>query len=107
VINLTDFIERIVTLSTDHIPKHTADALGQCREDCVGADLWGHFNYEPWCEYGWIIWVESVDCEGELADHPELAALMAMCAERRIQWLRLDCDAPPHPELPTFEWEPT
>jgi hypothetical protein len=107
VINLTDFTERIATLSTDHIPKHTADALGKYREDCVVAELWGYIHYEPWGDFGWIIWASSEYCEDALAPHPELAALLAMCAERRIQWLRLDCDAPPHPELPTFEWEPT
>lgn len=105
--HLKQCTETILSVSTGHIPRRTADALGQ--EDsnrCANAALWDVLAYEPWADYGWIIYAGEVP-EEVRTEHPELARLIDLARENGFYYLRLDCDANTLPEelgYPSLEW---
>lgn len=99
---LAKHTEALLDLSTSHIPKHTAEALG----DEAGfrtAPLYEQVVYTPWADYGWIFWAgeQSPDIEEE---HPELLAALKFAKSHGYDYLKLDCDAAQIPDLPTFQW---
>jgi hypothetical protein len=103
--NLKRFNVGCISISTGHIPKHTADLLGN--EGRVPADttLWDAISYTFWHDYGWIIWCCHDHAEAAReAGHPELADLIKMCADKDICFLQLDGDAEVVGGLPTFDW---
>jgi len=95
-------IDKMLTISTAHIPKHTADALGGL-PDHQNAKLYPEVVYTPWMGYGWVF-IAGQDT-GLLEDeHPELAAVLRFAHNYGCDFVRLDCDANPIEALPTFEW---
>jgi hypothetical protein len=107
-IDLTRYTTKVLDVSTAMIPEHTADALGQGRT-CERTELWNELAYEPWGEYGWIVWAhDDPTCIPTTVEkHPELAALLKFAATRGFGYVKLDCDADRLPEacgLPTFSW---
>lgn len=98
-------IERAMTkmldISTAHIPKHTADALGDATSD-KKPELFDAISYVHYHEYGWIIHTSEV--EAVRSQHPELAALIELAKRNGAEHLKLDCDAPKIEGLASFEW---
>ena len=86
-------IQNIIDISTAHIPKHTAKAL---TDKSITEPA-----YEPWGDYGWIIWIGADYADEE---HKELNDIIKYCQEHGIDYLKLDCDADTVEEFPTFEW---
>lgn len=86
-------IQNIIDISTAHIPEHTAKALA---EKSIT-----ELVYEPWDEYGWVIWVGADYADEE---HKELNDILEYCQRHGIDYLKLDCDADVVEEFPTFEW---
>lgn len=86
-------IQNIIDINTAHIPEHTARALTYKSITKL--------VYEPWGEYGWVIWI-SADYADE--EHKELNDIIKYCQEHGIDYLKLDCDADVVEEFPTFEW---
>lgn len=99
--DLTPFTQSVLDLSTAHIPRRTAVALGD-EGDCKQAELWSRLAYTPWHDYGWFICAD--DPASVEDDHPELAALLQFASDHGFAFLRLDCDADTYDGLPTFEW---
>lgn len=92
---------KMLDISTSHIPKHTADALGDL--DQMGeSELYDTLSYVHYHEYGWIIHVSNE--EQILESHPELSRLITMTRQLGFQHLKLDCDAPSIEGLPVFNW---
>ncbi|WP_425952936.1 hypothetical protein [Ralstonia pseudosolanacearum] len=96
--------EKIVVLSTAHIPERTAKALGDITEKVDDAELWNVLSYVHWHEHGWIIYV-SEDAEDAVREaHPELAHLIALCVQAGATYLQLDNAAVTVEGLPVFAW---
>lgn len=100
--DLTPFTQAVLDLSTAHIPRRTAVALGD-EGDCKQAELWDYLSYTPWHEYGWLIYTDGYSLIEK--EHPELAALLQFASDHGFTFLRLDCDADVYDGLPTFDWE--
>lgn len=96
--------QKMVDISTAHIPAHTAQALGHDAEYPSRADLFNKLVYTHWSNYGWIICCTCDNPEDTMNEHPELAKLMSLCIEQGVEFLKLDCDAEKIKGLPTFEW---
>jgi hypothetical protein len=101
-IELSKNICKLLDLSTAHIPKHTADALGS--KDISNPPLWNDLSYVHYHEYGWIIHCSRDELGDKAQEHPELAALLNLCVDNGIEHLKLDCDAPTVEGLPCFDW---
>jgi hypothetical protein len=97
-------IRTVLELSTGHIPKHTADALGHGRSAVEAAELWNLLPYEPWADYGWIVCVTGDVPEEVKERHPELGTLLAFCCNNNIRYLQLDSDGYEMDDFPTFDW---
>lgn len=97
-------ITPLVDISTAHIPKHTADALGSKPGDADASELQDNLMYSHWGEYGWIIYCGDDEAEEVRERHPELSDLMSLCSSQGISFLKLDCDAPKVDGLPVFNW---
>lgn len=95
-------IDKMLTISTAHIPKHTAEALGGL-SDHLEAKLHEDVMYTPWCDYGWVFWASQETGMFE-DEHPELAAVLRFAHNYGCDFVRLDCDANPIEALPTFDW---
>jgi hypothetical protein len=90
--NIEDFeIQTTLVLSTAHIAKSTAQALGNGSLDLVVNDHG---------EHGWNIHISREDCVGIPS---ELKALIGLARQFDCQWLRLDRDGVIE-SLPTYEW---
>lgn len=101
--------KQILEVGTSQIPKHTAEALGMNPQARESAPLWNVLSYEPWAEFGWILWTTERDPLPEpfTQQHSELAALLKFAAGEGFQYLKLDCDADCLPKelgFPVFEW---
>lgn len=100
-------LRSMLVISTAHIPKRTADALGQDRETLCKQPLWDILSYERWGDYGWFIYCcedQVKDLRSGLESHRELADLIEFCVLNKIEYLLLDCDAFAYPGAPTFDW---
>lgn len=100
--DLTPVTWSVLNISTSHIPRRTALALGEGGSRTC-AELWDQLSYTPWHEYGWIIFVS--DFSGIRDDHPELAAVLKFAFDHGFDYLQLDADGSVYDGLPTFEWE--
>jgi hypothetical protein len=94
---------KMLDISTCHIPKRTADALGEPNSPVKPA-LWDVLSYVHYHEYGWIIFADRGDNPSLMEEHPELARLLTLASELGADHLKLDCDATQIKELPQFEW---
>lgn len=101
-VDLAPCLLKMIDISTAHIPKHTADALGS-PGDADKPALWDELSYVYYHEYGWIIFVARMPEELQ-PQHPELSTLFDLCLANDVGHLKLDCDAPTVEGLPTFEW---
>lgn len=103
-IDLSSYERRVLCVSTNMLPKHTADALGHNSVDGI--------HTKDWDEIGWIFWAQGKDDFGEydqptLVDHPELVALNDFAIERGYHYLLITGEEellPPECGLPTFKW---
>jgi len=95
-------IDKMLTISTAHIPKHTAEALGN-HVNHSRAALFNDVIYSPWHDYGWIFMAPQEDLSFR-KKHPELAAVLRFAHNYGCDFVRLDCDADPIDALPTFDW---
>lgn len=101
--------KQILEVGTSQIPKRTAEALGMNAQTRESAPLWNVLSYEPWADYGWILWTTEREAlpESFAQQHPELAALLKFAADEGFLYLKLDCDAvclPKELGFPVFQW---
>lgn len=94
-------IESSFVVSTAHITPRDSKLLQDDAYPYV-CDLYG---------YGHLAYVgdtrDFANNRPALAAHgmsPEFLHLMKLCTKWDCAWLRLDCDGPTYPELPTFDW---
>jgi len=96
-------ISRMITLSTAHLDKDTAELLtnatatsGYIKNLCV---------YEKG-GYGWFLWYDADNEEANFLSLPEcLQDIIAFARKNgNIEWICLDCDGPTEDELNIFEW---
>jgi hypothetical protein len=102
-VDLSEAFVTMVDISTGHIPKHTADALGQPGDSETPA-LLNQLSYVSYHEYGWIIAVNAEHAEELREEHPELAHLMLLTIANDGRHLKLDSDGIVIDGLPTFDW---
>lgn len=88
---MTDEISKMLTLSTAHVTKETADAIND------GFDL-VTFNKD---EYGWFLHVATCHAKDLPSD---LTAVVDYTKALGCEWLCLDRDGDVNPNLPTWEW---
>ena len=96
-------ITKMLDISTGHIPKHTADSLGE-KDSKVKPPLWDSISYVHYHEYGWIIHCTSTPEEDLKGEHQELVNLIKIASANGATHLKLDCDAPVAEGLPVFNW---
>lgn len=106
------FTQRILCLSTAHVPEETSHALFD-DEDFSEETIHDILSIDP-LEHGWLIWISSDKNIGEANEqtvdehgHAELAALLKLARENGFTYLKLDSDGPTLPAelgFPTFEW---
>jgi hypothetical protein len=91
-------ITKLMALSTSHVTEQTAKAL-----DDESADFGTpHYDYGG---YGWILVVPpNKEAWDRLNCPPELRTVLEFAGRRGCERLLLDRDAPPTPDLPTWEW---
>lgn len=92
---------KMLDISTGHIPKHTADALGDASSE-KKPELYDQISYVHYHEYGWII--HTSDANAVRSEHPELAHLLELAKKNGADHLKLDCDAPKVEGLASFDW---
>lgn len=97
------FLVGMLNMSTAHIPKLTAIALGEDEGKSGKPELWDTLSYVYFHEYGWIVNCSEDAAEAVREHHPELAALIRRCLDVSAAFLKLDCDADVVPDLQTFE----
>ena len=94
-------VHRFLDLSTAHVPKATATALGDLsgplHDGCEGLMLLPY-------DYGWIVWSANDTDKECLNAHPELRDLIRFADANGFYALKFDCDAEPLEGAPTFNW---
>lgn len=102
-------ITNMLTLSTAHITKETADKLNHDCEPIAPED----YNLHSFCWelgiscysksiYGWFLWIDRANHEAAPED---LRLCMKFALDNGCEWLCLDCDGLVEDSLPTYEWE--
>lgn len=104
LVNLSQYVEKMVCVTTGHIPLHTAEALGQDQGKSGEPALWNDISYVFFHEYGWIVHVSEDAASTVKQAHPELANLIELCIKQGIAYLRLDSDGLHVDGLQAFEW---
>lgn len=95
-------VARMLNVSTAHIPKRTADALGM-QSTSRDTDLRSILCVVDFDAYGWIIYV-CLEAITAAQGHPELANLMTLARKQGCEYLKLDCDAVTIAGIPEFSW---
>lgn len=99
-------ISKMLTLSTAHITKETAEKLENRLPHFDS--FWSaadHIAVYDKDDYGWWILVSELNY-AELSQLPvDLAACCRLAMRNGCDWLCLDCDGPIEDCLPTYEWE--
>ena len=93
-------IRPFLDLSTGHLSPDThawldaqlADAVLYAPDNSLAAPIAGGKT-----SYGWFIYAPDCVAEGLPAD---LTTVLLKAREQRAEYVLLDCDAPPHPDLP-------
>ena len=117
-------IERMLTLSTAHIPESLATRLDdvcldeECRchrlrgkrtgggENSATGEL-SEIAIYPKGEYGWFICITdelAAICNDYHGDNPELFRLLKYAREKGCNWLCLDRDGETVSDLPVYDW---
>lgn len=108
-LNSPDYLQKILCISTGHVPKATDEALGRYTSSLRQAILtaekinYGHLISLPSQGVDLVDLCESVSGVG----HPELALLVKLASDSGFTHLRLDSDGlelPKQLNFPTFEW---
>lgn len=100
---------KMLTLSTAHITKETADKLNHDCKPVAPED----YNLHSFCwdlaiscypknEYGWFLWIDLADLETAPED---LRRCINLALDNDCEWLCIDRDGPIEESLPTYEWE--
>lgn len=95
-------IDKMLTISTAHIQRRTAKALGSVGNH-PDAVLFSDVVYTPWDDFGWIFWADQETALFE-DEYPDLAAVLQFAHNYGCEFVRLDRDAAPIEALPTFDW---
>lgn len=102
-------ITKMLTLSTAHITKETADKLNIDCKPALPEEYFKHgfcFNLGisvyPKDEYGWFLWVPFSAIEKLPSD---LEQCVRLAHRNGCVWLCLDSDGLIDPSLKTYEWE--
>lgn len=93
-------IRRFLDLSSGHLSSDThawldaqlADAVLRAPDNTLAATIGGGKT-----RYGWFIYAPERVAEGLPAD---LTTVLLKAREQGAEYVLLDCDAPPHPDLP-------
>lgn len=98
-------IARIMTISTGHIDKKSADLL----DSCVDALSEGELPEVPLtviekAGYGWIVCVTGTDDIADELPKP-LADCLKYARDNECEWLAIDADGPTMDDLPVYEWD--
>jgi hypothetical protein len=89
--------EKVLVLSTAHIPLELRDRLERGRESGIICDPY---------DYGWRVWVPGPDYWHDTEDHdypPELVAILAFAQSHGCGWVRFDSDGSEIDGFPSFE----
>lgn len=102
-------ISKMLTLSTAHITKETADKLDLDCKPVSPEDYWQHsFCFDlglsifPKDDFGWFLWIPSAD-RAALPD--DLKQCIELALANGCDWLCLDSDGLIEKSLKTYEWE--
>lgn len=92
-------ISKMLTMSTAHIKKSTAEWLQNEWQQCSSLTVYKKDDY------GWFIFVASEVFYGEQVNVPEdLACAIDMAKKVDCDWLCLDSDGEKIDDLPEFKW---
>ena len=89
---------KMTDISTGHVSERTADALRNEK-----SDLRNLLAYEAWADYGWIIFCSTDAADSVRATNPDIAHLIDVCVQGKVDFLKLDCDADRVAGLPWFD----
>ena len=105
-------IAKMLTISTAHITKETADKLNYEYEDVTEEDYYQNsFCFNTGITiylkdvFGWFICIPDATILDESAIPDDLRDCLSFALKNGCDWLCLDCDGETVDELPTFEWE--
>ena len=92
-------ISKMLTLSTAHITKETADLLDafDIPFDICIYDKGTALDHCGWFLVDWTLSEETIP--------EDLRACFKLAERNGCEWLCLDCDGPVEDCLPTYEWE--
>lgn len=101
----TPEIDNIMTISTSHVDKKTADLL----DDYVDTFSEGEVPEVPLtvvekAGYGWIICVTGTEDMANKLPKP-LSDCLKYADTHGCAWLAIDTDGPTVDDLPTYEWD--
>ena len=89
-------ISKMLTVSTAHITKTTAELLDDGVRDLI---------VYPKAEYGWFILIPSSDVIDSLhIVMSDLMRLLKLAKDLGCEWLCLDCDGEVLDYMTTYEW---
>lgn len=102
-------IAKMLTLSTAHITKETADKLDyDCQPVAAEEYLEHSFCFDlgisifPKADFGWFLWIPIAD-RSRLP--PDLSQCVELALANNCEWLCLDVDGLIEKSLKTYEWE--
>lgn len=92
-------ISKMLTMSTAHIKKSTAEWLQNEWQQCSSLAVYKKGVY------GWFVFVSNADVEDETANIPEdLVCVINAAKKAGCDWLCLDSDGEKIDDLPEFKW---
>ena len=96
-------IDKMITISTGHISKHTALALEREVKYCLN-EIEIPLSIYIKAEFGWFIFIpdNSEFEEGRIPD--DLTDCINFAKKHNCKWLCLDCDGLIMSELKTYDW---
>lgn len=96
-------IARMLTISTAHISKETADLLAGDVD--FGIDVcWGAcLSVYNKGDYGWLVFADAANT-GHPGMPADLAACLRLAQENDCEWLCLDRDGDVVESLPVYDW---
>lgn len=95
-------ITKMITLSTAHISRETANKLDIKTIYGVNFIPLPIYNKDG---YGWFICLSSyLKMLDEIELPEDLKACCSLAKENDCEWLCLDCDGEIYPGIPTYDW---
>ena len=102
--DITHAITRMLTLSTAHIAKETAQMMDQMYDGKVipGGHPVSYLCFDA-VEYGYLVWANADD--ETIKRYPqEIAEAVRLAKANDCTYIRYDCDALTVEGLPTYDW---